>query len=63
MADTLKTDWKKVGKDFASLGKDLGTTLVKSVRKGVSVATEWAQDKPEGDPIVVDEVVEEPKEK
>ncbi len=40
----LKNNWKKVGKDFASLGKDLGTTLVKTVRKGVNIATEWAED-------------------
>ena len=42
--NNLKNNWKKVGKDFASLGKDLGTTLAKTVRKGVNIATEWAND-------------------
>lgn len=40
----LKNNWKKVGQDFASLGKDLGTTLVKTVKKGVDIATEWADE-------------------
>lgn len=44
MEDSLKNSWKKVGKDFASLGKDLGKSLAKSVRKGVNAATEWSKD-------------------
>ena len=53
--NNLKNNWKKVGKDFASLGKDLGTTLVKTVRKGVDLATEWADE--------ADKKKEEPGEK
>ena len=44
MEDNLKGNWKKVGKDFASLGKDLGVTLAKTIRKGVDIATEWANE-------------------
>ena len=42
----LKSNWKKVGKDFAVLGKDLGKTIAKSVRKGEDVATDWAEESP-----------------
>ena len=47
MADDLKENWKKVGKDWASLGEDLGKSLINSVKAGVSAATKWAEDKPE----------------
>lgn len=50
MEDNLKSGWKKVGKDFASLGKDFGKTFVKTVKKGVSKATEWADEKEEKKP-------------
>jgi hypothetical protein len=45
MEEDLKNKWKKVGKDFAELGKDFGKTLVKTVRVGVDMATEWADEK------------------
>ena len=32
MAGDLKENWKKVGKDWASLGEDLGKSLIKSVK-------------------------------
>lgn len=44
MEDNLKSNWKKVGKDFAALGKDFGKTLAKTIRKGVNMATEWANE-------------------
>ena len=47
MAEGLKENWKKVGKDWASLGEDLGKSLIKSVKAGVSAATKWAEDEPE----------------
>ncbi|MBR0081759.1 MAG: hypothetical protein IJP98_03340 [Clostridia bacterium] len=61
MTESLKSNWKKVGKDFAALGKDLGTSLAKSVRKGVNVATDWAQEKPKEEQPIVEEQPEEPK--
>ena len=42
--EELKHNWKKVGKDFASLGTDLGKSLLKSVKTGVNAATKWAHD-------------------
>ena len=47
MAEDLKDNWKKVGKDWASLGEDLGKSLLKSVKAGVNAATKWAEDEPE----------------
>ena len=44
MADELKENWKKVGKDWASLGTDLGKSLLKTVKTGVKEATKWADD-------------------
>ena len=44
MADDLKENWKKVGKDWASLGTDLGKSLLKTVKTGVKEATKWADD-------------------
>ncbi len=57
MSEELKKKWSKVGHDFASLGSDLGKSLLSSVKTGVSAATEWArdEDKPK------DETEEEPK--
>ena len=54
MEDGLKSNWKKVGKDFASLGVDLGKSIVKTVKVGVSTATQWANEKEPED------VIEEP---
>ena len=39
----LKDSWKKVGGDFAALGKDLGKSIVKTVRKGAEAASDWAE--------------------
>ena len=44
MEDGLKSNWKKVGKDFANLGKDLGKTLMKTVKTGVAAASDWANE-------------------
>ncbi len=55
MEDGLKNNWKKVGKDFANLGKDLGKTLLKTVKTGVDAATDWAEKKePASDAVVSD---------
>ena len=65
MAEELKDKWKKVGKDWASLGTDLGKSLVSSMKAGVNAATEWArdeetpEDKAEEEPKA--EATEEPK--
>ena len=62
MADDLKNNWKKVGKDWASLGSDLGKSLWKSVKTGVSAATKWADDDPEKEEAKAEEAkAEEPK--
>ena len=57
MAEELKDKWKKVGKDWAALGTDLGKSLVSSMKAGVNAATEWARD----DEKPKDEAEEEPK--
>ena len=44
MADDLKSNWKKVGKDWASLGSDLGKSLLKTMKTGVREATKWADE-------------------
>ena len=58
MEDELKNNWKKVGKDFATLGKDFGKTLLKTVKTGVDAATEWV-DKEEKNAQPADPVVTE----
>jgi hypothetical protein len=58
MEDGLKNNWKKVGKDFATLGKDFGKTLLKTVKTGVDAATEWV-DKEEKNAQPADPVVTE----
>ncbi len=45
MTEGLKSNWKKVGKDFATLGKDLGVSIVKTVKTGVDAANEWVTEK------------------
>ena len=57
MTDSLKDNWTKVGKGFATLGKDLGVSIAKSVRKGVDKATEWSQEKE----VPADVIEEEPE--
>ena len=54
----LKENWKKVGKDWASLGEDLGKSLINSVKAGVNAATKWAEDKAEKE---AEDKTEEPK--
>lgn len=44
---SLKDSWKQVGKDFGSLGKDLGTSIVKSVKQGAKKVSEIGEDKKE----------------
>lgn len=62
MSDDLKSNWKKVGKDWASLGEDLGKSLWKSVKTGVSAATKWADDDPKKEEAKAEEAkAEEPK--
>jgi len=51
----LKDSWKKVGGDFASLGKDLGKSIVKTVRKGAEKASDWAE---RDDQRIADEAAE-----
>ena len=58
MADGLKENWKKVGKDWASLGEDLGKSLINSVKAGVNAATKWAEDETEKE---AEDKTEEPK--
>lgn len=58
MEDGLRNNWKKVGKDFATLGKDFGKTLLKTVKTGVDAATEWV-DKEEKNAQPADPVVTE----
>ena len=50
----LKDNWKQVGEDFATLGKDLGKTIVKSVKTGAKVVSDWADedDKPKADVVI-----------
>ena len=60
MADELKENWKKVGKDWASLGTDLGKSLLKTVKTGVKEATKWAEDDPEKEKEA-EAAAEEPK--
>ena len=60
MEDNLKSNWKKVGKDFAALGKDLGKSLLKTVKTGVNAASDWAKEEqktPEETVIEADEII------
>ena len=59
----LKENWKKVGQDFGSLGKDLGKSIVSSVKAGAKVVSDWAdKDEEQRDEPKADVVVE-PEEK
>lgn len=44
MAEDLKNNWKKVGKDFTSFGSDLGKSLLNTMKTGVRAATKWAEE-------------------
>ena len=58
----LKENWKKVGQDFGSLGKDLGKSIVNSVKTGAKVVSDWAnKDEEKKEPEA--DVVIEPEEK
>ncbi len=51
----LKESWKKVGKDFGSLGKDLGKSIVNTVKTGAKAVSDWAEQedqKPEADVVI-----------
>ena len=58
---SLKDSWKKVGKDFGSLGKDLGNSIVKSVKTGAKKVSELGDDDKKEAPEA--DVVIEPEEK
>ena len=58
---SLKESWKKVGKDFGSLGKDLGSSIVKSVKSGAKAVSDWAEDEKKDTPKA--DVVIEPEKK
>ncbi len=62
MAEDLKNNWKKVGKDWASLGEDLGKSLLKTMKTGVRAATKWADEDEKKEETVAEEAqAEEPK--
>lgn len=70
MAEDLKDNWKKVGKDFTTFGAGLGKSLLNTMKTGVREATKWANDeKPEKaedeakteEPIAEETQAEEPK--
>lgn len=42
--NSLKNDWKDVGKSFGALGKNLGKSIVHTAKKAVNGATKWARD-------------------
>ena len=44
---SLKENWKKVGKDFGELGKDLGSSIVQSVKTGAKAVSDWANKEEE----------------
>lgn len=60
---SLKDSWKKVGKDFGSLGKDLGSSIVKSVKTGAKAVSDWAEDEKKDDAPKADVVIEPEPEK
>ena len=54
---SLKESWKKVGQDFGSLGKDLGSSIVKSVKQGAKKVSEIGdkdekQEEPKADVVI-----------
>lgn len=59
----LKENWKKVGKDFGSLGKDLGKSIVNSVKTGAKAVSDWANKDEEKKDAPEADVVIEPEEK
>ena len=63
MAEELKDNWKKVGKDFTTFGAGLGKSLLNTMKTGVREATKWANnEKPEEAEAKAEEPkAEEPK--
>ena len=57
---TLKENWKKVGDEFTAFGKDLGKTIVKTVKESAKAVSDWA-DKDEEKPEVTVEPDESEK--
>lgn len=55
---SLKDTWKKVGKDFGELGKDLGAGIVKSVKTGAKAVSDWADGDEKKDAPKADVVIE-----
>ena len=53
---SLKESWKKVGQDFGSLGKDLGSSIVKSVKTGAKKVSEIGdkdeKEEPKADVVI-----------
>ncbi len=39
----LRDDWKKTGSDLGHAFEGLGKNIVRSARKGLTKATEWAE--------------------
>ena len=60
---TLKESWGKVGGDFGTLGKDLGKTIVQTVKTGAKVVSDWADKDDEKPEPPKEDVVIEPEEK
>ncbi len=59
----LKENWKKVGKDFGSLGKDLGKSIAKTVKTGAKAVSDWANKDDDKKEEPKADVVIEPEEK
>jgi hypothetical protein len=57
---TLKDTWKKVGDDIETIGKDLEKSIVKTVKQGAKVVSDWAnkedddekKDAPKADVVI-----------
>jgi hypothetical protein len=60
---TLKESWEKVGDELETLGKDLGKTIVKTVKAGAKVVSDWAEKDDEKAEPPKEDVVIEPEEK
>jgi hypothetical protein len=61
MAEDLKDNWKKVGKDFTSFGAGLGKSLLNTMKTGVNAATKWARDDENPEAKAEEPKAEEPK--
>jgi hypothetical protein len=60
---SLKESWKKVGQDFGELGKDLGSSIVKSVKTGAKAVSDWADKEDQKKEETKADVVIEPEKK